>query len=122
MNESSSPQLRVRPGKSSDDFIDGADHLPASISIDGASGPFELTRHSANPLIRPSDFPGAVAIFNPGQTIYNSKVLLLLPVQHNSGTYRGRAAAFTGHVATSDDGVHFDINPDPLFEPSTEAP
>ena len=122
MDKSTSPLLRVRPGKSSDNLLDGADHLSASISIDGASGPFELKRHRANPLIRPSDFPGAVAIFNPGQTIYKGKVLLLLPVQHNSGTYRGRAAAFTGHVATSDDGVHFDINPDPLFEPSTEAP
>jgi predicted GH43/DUF377 family glycosyl hydrolase len=86
------------------------------------SSPYQLKRHTANPLIKPSDFPGSVAIFNPGQTIYNGKVLLLLPIQHNSGSFRGRPAAFTGHVATSEDGVHFDINPDPLFEPSTEAP
>lgn len=102
---------------------------PTDYSSDGvellhglASSPYQLKRHTANPLIQPSDFPGSVAIFNPGQTIYNGKVLLLLPVQHNSGSFRGRPAAFTGHVATSEDGVHFDINPDPLFEPSTEAP
>ena len=86
------------------------------------SQPFTLQRHPENPIIAPADFPGACAIFNPGQTVYDGKALLLVPVQHNSGCYRGKAAAFTGHVATSEDGVNFDINPDPLFEPSAEPP
>lgn len=87
-----------------------------------SQSPYALTRHPANPILKPGDFPGAAAIFNPGQTLHDGKPLLLLPIQHNSGRYRGRAAAFTGHVATSEDGVRFEIDPEPLFAPSEEPP
>jgi len=81
-----------------------------------------LKRHPENPIITPKDFPGARAILNPGQTMYQGKTLLLLPVCHNSEHYRGKRVDITAHVATSADGVHFEINPEPLFDRSEEEP
>lgn len=76
--------------------------------------PTLLKRHPANPIIRPADFPvvnGDIAdtIRNPGQTEFNGQTVLLTAVQ-----FRNRAYART-HVATSDDGIHFKINPEPCF-------
>jgi beta-1,4-mannooligosaccharide/beta-1,4-mannosyl-N-acetylglucosamine phosphorylase len=84
---------------------------------------FVLKRHEANPIITPKDFPGAYAIFNPGQTIYNGQILLLLPIGHNGGINKKNGQVpFKGHVATSDNGVDFKIEPEPLFTPSMEYP
>lgn len=81
-----------------------------------------LKRHPRNPILRPADFPGAYCIFNPGQTMFEGRTLLLVPVGHNSGHYRGREVDITAHVATSDNGVDFDIRPEPLFTRSTLYP
>ena len=62
---------------------------------------FILKRHPENPIIAPKDFPGSYAIFNPGQTVYQGKVLLLLPVRHNSMEYKGRKVGGTVHVEMS---------------------
>jgi predicted GH43/DUF377 family glycosyl hydrolase len=70
-----------------------------------------LTRHETNPLITPKDVPfECAAVFNSGATIFNGKILLLLRIEN----YK-REMFF--HVATSDDGVRFDINPEPINYP-----
>lgn len=70
-----------------------------------------LKRYPGNPIITPKDFPGSKAVFNPGQTIFNGKTLLLLSVLHNEPYYyNGKRQITTTHVAESDDGVHFNIN------------
>jgi len=70
-----------------------------------------LKRHPKNPIIAPKDFPFGPAdvVFNPGQTTYNGKVILLVSV-----ILRNQPFART-HVAESDDGVNFTIRPEPVF-------
>ncbi len=82
---------------------------------------FILRRHPSNPILTPRDFPGSAFLYNPGQTLFNDKVLLLLAVHHNSMRYRDLDTQTTVHVATSEDGVKFDINPEPFFYRSTEG-
>ncbi|MFH1731459.1 MAG: glycoside hydrolase family 130 protein [Planctomycetota bacterium] len=76
-----------------------------------------LKRHPENPIIAPADFPcgNADAVFNCGQTMYKGKTLLLLSV-----ILAGDPAPRL-HVAESEDGVHFDIRPEP-FMPQVDDP
>ncbi len=85
---------------------------------------FILKRHKDNPLITPSDFPGSYAVFNPGQTIYDGKVLLLLPVGYNAGRHSAGSneTPFAAHIAKSNDGVNFEIEKEPFFMPVDQAP
>lgn len=83
---------------------------------------FILKRCENNPIISPADIEGAYAVFNPGQTMFNDKYLLLLPVAHNAGDKSTFGQDITAHVAISSDGVNFDINPEPLFYRDTKAP
>ncbi len=70
-----------------------------------------LTRHPSNPIIAPKDMPvECSAVFNSAAVRYNGKVLLLLRVEDYQ-----RKVNF--HVATSDDGVKFDVNPTPIRYP-----
>ncbi|PAW76494.1 MAG: hypothetical protein B9S32_14705 [Verrucomicrobia bacterium Tous-C9LFEB] len=73
--------------------------------------PTLLKRHPANPIIKPADFPfgSADVVFNPGQIMYNGKTILLLSI-----LLRNQAYARV-HVAESDNGVDFTINPEPAF-------
>lgn len=82
---------------------------------------FILKRHSENPIIKPADFPGAANIFNPGQTMYEEKTILLVSIGHKSSRYRGKEGCTT-HVAESKDGVHFKINPEPFLQMPDEEP
>ncbi len=69
-----------------------------------------LKRHANNPIITPADFPygPADAVFNCGQTMYGNQTVLLLAVVRADA----RAAV---HVATSTDGVNFDIREEPFM-------
>lgn len=67
-----------------------------------------LRRHPDNPIISPLDFPDVDAVFNCGQTMFEGKTLLLLSVCPRDGMPRL-------HVATSEDGVKFDIEPEPFI-------
>ncbi|MHC4884976.1 MAG: glycoside hydrolase family 130 protein [Planctomycetota bacterium] len=70
-----------------------------------------LSRHGANPLITPKDVPfECAAVFNSGATMFEGKILLLLRIENFK-----REMFF--HVATSDDGVTFEINPTPINYP-----
>ncbi len=80
-----------------------------------------LHRSEHNPLLSPSDFPGGFAdsVMNCGQVIHEGKIVLLVAVVYR-GRYNGAEAGI--HVATSEDGVHFTINPEPLCKPVDWAP
>lgn len=79
------------------------------------SAAYQLKRYENNPIITPGDFPGADAVFNPGQTIMGNETILLVSVIHKSGEYQGIPGATT-HVARSSDGINFDINPEPFLQ------
>ena len=71
-------------------------------------------RYSKNPIISPKDIisshPEMIdvsSVFNPGGTQFGNKILLLLRVQN-----RGRETLTV--KATSDDGVHFSIDDQPI--------
>ncbi len=71
-----------------------------------------MKRHPKNPIIGPRDFPYGPAdqVFNPGQCMYKGKTLLILSVKLRNEPY-ARA-----HVATSDNGIDFEIEEEPLFQ------
>ena len=71
-------------------------------------------RYSKNPIISPKDIisshPEMIdisSVFNPGGIQFGNKILLLLRVQN-----RGRETLTV--KATSDDGVHFSIDDQPI--------
>ena len=73
-----------------------------------------LKRHPENPIITPADIPelkpllvDVSSVFNPGAVRFGDKYLLLLRAQN-----RGRETYLLR--ALSDDGVHFEINPEPI--------
>ena len=73
-----------------------------------------LKRYSKNPIISPKDIVSShpemidvSSVFNPGGIQFGNKILLLLRVQN-----RGRETLTV--KATSDDGVHFSIDDQPI--------
>jgi len=82
---------------------------------------FQMQRDEHNPLITPADFPGADAVFNPGQVMMGDETILLVSIIHKSGEYRGVSGATT-HVARSRDGLHFSIDPVPFLQQPTGEP
>ncbi|RLF37929.1 MAG: glycosidase [Thermoplasmata archaeon] len=72
-----------------------------------------LRRYEGNPIITPKDFPGAHAIYNCGAVKFEGQYLLLLSITDCNSDARM-------HVATSDDGINFDIRKEPLIETSTD--
>ncbi len=71
-----------------------------------------LYRYDGNPIITPSSFPKGYAMMECGQTMYDGKYLMLLPIQ------RTDKVSPAVYVAESMDGEHFDIRPEPLIIPS----
>ena len=69
-----------------------------------------LKRYEGNPIITPDDVPGSTAVFNCGQTMYDGRTVLLLSID-----WADRPS--TVRVATSEDGIHFDIAQDDFFKP-----
>ena len=72
-----------------------------------------MHRCEQNPILTKDNFPIPVqAVFNCGQTMYKGKTVLLIAALYEERRANG---SITGiHVAMSDDGIHFDINPEPL--------
>jgi beta-1,4-mannooligosaccharide/beta-1,4-mannosyl-N-acetylglucosamine phosphorylase len=81
-----------------------------------------LTRYPGNPIFTTESFDDCAAVFNPGQTWYQGKVLLLLPIVHNSGNKGSFKQDITAHVATSEDFINFTVNPEPLFKRTITGP
>ena len=80
-----------------------------------------MHRYNKNPIITAEDFPvPAVSVFNCGQVMFEGKYLLLIAAIYKQ---RNAAGSNTGiHVATSEDGINFDINPEPLCKCRDWAP
>lgn len=73
---------------------------------------FIMHRSSFNPIIKPEDFPvPADSVMNCGQAMYKGKTVLLVAVIYR-GFLNGNKTGI--HVAMSDDGINFTINPKPL--------
>lgn len=74
-----------------------------------------MHRNPHNPIITIDDFPiPSNAVFNCGQTMYNGKTVLLIAAFYKERKANG---SITGiHAAFSDDGIHFEINPEPLCD------
>jgi len=74
-----------------------------------------LKRYKGNPILTPEDMPfRCYSVFNCGATMYNGKVLLLLRVERcNLKSYF--------YIATSDDGIHFKVNEEPINYPLREV-
>ncbi len=72
-----------------------------------------MHRNEKNPIITKENFPLETnAVFNCGQTIFEGKTLLLIAAYYKTPINNSKCGI---HVATSDDGVNFDINSEPLF-------
>lgn len=73
---------------------------------------YVLKRCELNPIIKPEDFPiPADSVMNCGQTMYNGKTVLLIAAVYQ-GFYKGNNSGI--HAAFSDDGIHFEIDKEPL--------
>ena len=82
----------------------------ATASNHGLAGnnPSPLERYRLNPLLTPKQMPFECScVFNAGAIDFEGQVLLLLRSEDYS-----RQTRF--HVATSRDGIHFDVRPEPI--------
>ena len=71
-----------------------------------------MHRNENNPIITVDDFPiPSYRVFNCGQTMYNGKTILLIAA-HYKEEINGSVTGI--HIATSVDGVHFDIQREPF--------
>jgi beta-1,4-mannooligosaccharide/beta-1,4-mannosyl-N-acetylglucosamine phosphorylase len=74
-----------------------------------------LRRYEGNPIITPEDMPfRCYTVMNAGATIFKDKVLLLLRVENCA-----RETDF--YVATSNDGINFNISKEPINYPLSET-
>ncbi|MBE5039152.1 glycoside hydrolase family 130 protein [Ructibacterium gallinarum] len=71
-----------------------------------------LFRYENNPIITPADYPGALAVFNCGQTMYQGQTILLCAIDPANG-----GLPYI-HVARSDDGIHFTFDEKPFITQS----
>lgn len=73
-----------------------------------------VVRYEKNPILTAKDIPVPCnSVFNPGAVKFKDKYLLLLRVEDYD-----RLSHF--RVATSDDGIHFQVSKDPLILPQEE--
>ncbi len=89
--------------------------VPSVSSAKPSPEPYEMQRHTEGVILSPQDFPGADAVFNCGQIMMGEQTILLVSVSHRCGQYRGVLGATT-HVARSDNGIDFEIDPNPLLQ------
>ncbi|NJL30490.1 MAG: glycosidase [Phycisphaerales bacterium] len=75
-----------------------------------------LSRHPENPIVSPTDIPGgAAAVFNSGVVHRHDRFIMLVNLWDRQ--WRPRF-----HAAFSHDGVHFQIQSQPLILPPEEYP
>jgi len=71
-----------------------------------------FVRNTNGPIIVPDDLPFPTQqVYNPSPVMYDDKTVLLLSVVPYQNKYLGQT-----HVAFSDDGINFDINPKPFID------
>ena len=72
-----------------------------------------VTRYPGNPIITPAMIPGASAVFNSAVVRFEDRYAAILRVESKQGFQ-------TMRMAWSDDGIHFDVLPDPILAPTEE--
>lgn len=73
-----------------------------------------LKRYSGNPILTYKDLPFHInAIYNPGAVKFGDKYVMIPRVED------GRRDNSL-HVAMSSDGIHFTVNPEPIYIPGTD--
>jgi len=89
--------------------------MPKREGKDGTVKQELLTRYSGNPILTSKDLPFLCnAVYNPGAVKFGDKYVLVARVEDGQRDNRL-------HVAISDDGYHFTINPKPIqLPPSAE--
>ncbi len=76
---------------------------------------FIMHRYPKNPIFSKDNFPFPIKrVFNCGQTVYNGKILLLVPVVYDDPELKWFNCTAI-HVATSEDGINFEVDREPLF-------
>lgn len=75
--------------------------------------PGVIKRYPGNPIIAPRMIPGANAVFNSAVAVFGDKYVAILRVESKQGFQ-------TMRLAWSDDGIHFDVLPDPILQPTEE--
>jgi beta-1,4-mannooligosaccharide/beta-1,4-mannosyl-N-acetylglucosamine phosphorylase len=76
-----------------------------------AAVPSPLKRYEGNPILTPEQMPfPCYTVFNAGATMFEGRFLLVLRVED----LRRRTDFY---VATSEDGFHFDVSPEPIIYP-----
>jgi beta-1,4-mannooligosaccharide/beta-1,4-mannosyl-N-acetylglucosamine phosphorylase len=70
-----------------------------------------MHRHQANPLMRPDDYEDIMQLFNPSPVVFDGGVLLLV-----SAKKCGSRFGADTYVATSSDGIHFDMRAEPFIK------
>jgi predicted GH43/DUF377 family glycosyl hydrolase len=74
-----------------------------------------LTRHPANPILHPRQFPGVDAMFNPTALRHEGKIVLFVSCTTYKGVGPGHGFRQT-HIARSDDGIRFELSPTVLVD------
>ena len=72
-----------------------------------------VVRYPGNPIIAPGMIPGANAVFNSAVIPFEGRFAAVLRVESKQG-YQ------TMRQAWSDDGIHFDVLPEPILTPTEE--
>lgn len=72
-----------------------------------------VNRYAGNPVITPAMITGANAVFNSAVVRFGNRYVAILRVESRQG-YQ------TMRQAWSDDGIHFDVLPDPILIPTEE--
>ncbi len=84
--------------------------IPAEPKLQGADEPL-LIRHPMNPLIKPADYAGVGQLFNPAPAMVGDRTVLLLSLRKFGAKFGGQS-----YVATSDDGVEFQLRDEPFIQ------
>lgn len=72
-----------------------------------------LTRHPANPILKPEDFHGINTVFNPSPAMYQGKTVLLVSCTTFAEDVKNCRET---RVAMSDDGLNFSLADEPLVK------
>jgi predicted GH43/DUF377 family glycosyl hydrolase len=72
-----------------------------------------VKRYEGNPIISSRMIPGANAVFNSAVVSFEDRYAAILRVESKQGFQ-------TMRLAWSDDGIHFDVLPDPILQPTEE--
>jgi predicted GH43/DUF377 family glycosyl hydrolase len=77
-----------------------------------------LKRHPRNPILDPRDYPGVMALYNPGVAAYGDETILLVSVltYKEPETFPGVRDNGKTWIARSKDGVNFDLEDNSFIE------